>query len=750
MAEMHSLQSDVQSSFQSGFPVRRRVLVVEDEETNREILGLMLEDQYDVLLAETGKEAMEIIQTHETLLSLILLDLHLPDMHGMDILRQIKANPEFSRIPVIVATSDRQAEVECLTVGAIDFISKPYPMQDVVCARVQRIIEMTEDRELISSTERDGLTGLFNKEYFYRYAQQYDMHDPDKDMDAMVLDINRFHLLNERYGKPYGDTVLKKTAAAIQHNLSSKGGIACRREGDSFMIYCPHQDDAVDLLESISRETDSRVRLRMGVYAKADRSIAIEQRFDRAKMAADTVRNSFSKVIGYYDKELHDSDMFADQLLEDFPRAIAEKQICVYYQPKMNIHPEKPVLRSAEALVRWKHPSLGMISPNVFIPLFESNGLIRQLDSYVWREVAAQMQIWKQEIGISVPVSVNVSRVDMFDGDLVEEMKALIKTYDLKPEELLLEITESAYTQDADKIISVVNRLREAGFCIEMDDFGAGYSSLNMISTLPVDALKLDMSFIRNAFKGRKNTKMLEFVFDMASSLEVLTIAEGVETAEQLMNLCAMGCDIVQGYYFSPPVPAEKFKAFLLEKKKNASETSDSTDREIRRRSGDSEIASYTYNALHDPKTGLYNQSAYEVFIRDADQEHIGLLIANIDGYDKIRVTKGANVADQVVERAADALRNAFRSVDYVCRLSHDEFVVIISRANSDLKQVILDKMERVNRLLSEDREPYTGVTLSAGVAFADRENPRGDLFHDADLALAYSKEHGHGQCVIF
>lgn len=724
---------------------KRQILVIEDEPINREILTMILSDQYEVIPAETGAEAMEKVALYSETLSLILLDLILPDAHGLDILRQLKADALLSRIPVIVMTADKEAEVESLTIGAIDFIPKPYPQPKVVLARVMRTIELSEDRNIILSTERDSLTGLYTREYFYSYAEQLDTYHKDTPMDAIVIDINHFHILNERYGKAYGDEVLRKTAERIREDVSASGGIVCRMEGDTFMVYCPHRQDYAAMLFHASDGQDARVRLRLGVYANADKSIDIERRFDRAKLAANNVRSTFAKPIGIYDNALHESEIFAEQLLEDFSKAIAEKQFLVYYQPKFDIRPAAPLLSSAEALVRWKHPKLGMISPGVFIPLFESNGLIPQLDSYVWRETARQIQQWKERFGFCVPISVNVSRVDMFDADLASDMQSLIRQHDLTPDDLLLEITESAYTQDSSQIIATVNELRDAGFRIEMDDFGSGYSSLNMISTLPVDAIKLDMMFIRNAFKERKNTKMLGVVLDIASSLEVPTIAEGVETAEQLFTLKAMGCDIVQGYYFSRPVPAGEFEVFLEERKNAGFSREEKTTRPRNERLSEK----FTYDALHDPQTGLYNYSAYEMLLKDADQAHIALMLARIDDFEAL-MEAGQETADRAVKRTADLLRGSFRSVDYVFRISQCEFVVLMTRMTSALRSLVTEKVEQMNKTLKTPADGVPPISISVAVAFADRENPQGDLLQDADAALARMKEMKRRGCAIY
>ena len=554
---------------------KRIILIVDDEMVNREILKHTLEEEYDVLLAENGEEAFEIVKEKGDNLNLILLDLIMPGVDGKTFLRNIKIDNEYLHIPIIVMTADDKAEVECLELGAADFIPKPYPPRDVIMARVKRTIELSEDRDIIHDTERDALTGLYNREYFYRYAEKYDHYHEDIETDAIVLNINHFHILNERFGKAYGDEVLCRIGQNIRDSVAEEGGIVSRRDADNFLVYCPHRKNYADILNQATRDLVSKdgkmkIRLRMGVYSNADKSIDIERRFDRAKLAADTIRNNFNKSIAIYDSKLHDKEMYAEQLIDDFQKAIQDEQFEVYYQPKFNIQNEKPVLTSAEALVRWFHPDLGMISPGIFVPLFEENGLVRQLDGFVWNKVVDQINEWKTGLGISVPVSVNVSRIDMFEADLVENFKRLLDKHKLTPKDFLLEITESAYTEDSDRIIDVVKQLRSIGFQIEMDDFGTGYSSLSMISSLPIDALKIDMGFIRKAFENGKDTRKIEIIIDIADYLNVPVIAEGVENKEQLEALKSMGCDIVQGYYFSKPVPANEFGKFLLEKKNQA------------------------------------------------------------------------------------------------------------------------------------------------------------------------------------
>ncbi|MBQ1492910.1 MAG: EAL domain-containing protein, partial [Blautia sp.] len=566
--------------------IRRHVLIVEDEPINQELLGHVLEDQFDVLYSADGEEALEIIKSRKDDIALVMLDLMLPVLSGYEVLRIMNADDELRQIPVIVLTVDSDAELDCLRLGAMDFIPKPYPIWEVVKARVNKCIELSENRGIIQSTERDSLTHLFNIDYFYRYVKMFDQHYWDMSMDAVVLNVNRFHMINERYGKNYGDSVLRRIGKKVREISREVGGVGCHKGADIFLIYCPHREDYGDILDKVSAglQTDkgssSRVRLRLGVYAEVDKNCEIERRFDRAKLAADSVKNTFAKPVGYYDEEMGKISLYKEHLLEDLAVAFETGQFEVYFQPKYDIRGDQPVLESAEALVRWNHPEMGMIMPNQFIPLMEENGLVLELDTFVWKQTGARLQEWKKKYGFSVPVSVNVSRVDMLMPDLKSIFKEILDTYELSGKDLILEITESAYTGDSEQVIATANELRsiDMGLRIEMDDFGTGYSSLGMLAHLPIDALKLDMSFISSAFAENMDVRMIELIIDIADYLHVPVIAEGVETEEQYMVLKAMGCNLVQGFYFSHPLPNEEFEKILLERKRQTVEPAKSSE----------------------------------------------------------------------------------------------------------------------------------------------------------------------------
>ena len=548
--------------------LRRTVLIVDDEFIEREMLGMMLQDLYEVIYAENGVIALDRIRKEKMRLSLVILDLHMPVLDGYSLLKIIRSDAELRRIPVIVLTSEKEAEVTSLQLGAADFITKPYEAPDVIRARVGHSIELAEDSVIIHETERDELTGLFNKEFFFQYGKRLDRQNNHIPMDALVFDINRFHIINELYGKAFGNMILKEIGTRIHEIVNRIGGLACRLNNNCFGMYFPHIADLRDKLPQYISGIcgsfgDCKISIRMGVYADDGSGLDMEQRFDRATLTCRKLRNSYSTCFDFYNDELHSRELYAERLIEEMDKAIAEQQFKVLYQPKYRICGGKPKLVSAEALTRWQHPEYGLIRPDVFIALFEDNGLIQKLDRYVWNIAAAQIRHWKDIYGVDIPVSVNVSRVDAFNPMLGTILSDITRKNGLENEKLLLEITESAYTDDSRQIIDTVTALREMGYKIEMDDFGSGYSSLNMLTSLPIDALKLDMKFIQNICDSKKDCKLVEIMIEIARVLDVPVIAEGVETKEQMELLRELGCDIIQGNYFSEPLCAEDFTELI-------------------------------------------------------------------------------------------------------------------------------------------------------------------------------------------
>ncbi len=543
------------------------ILVVDDQEINRDLLCDILEENYELIYAENGKEALEQMRANIDELSIVLLDLRMPVMNGMEVLEIVRNDEQLRRIPIIVLTADKNAELQALQMGALDFITKPFDMREVIQARVSRIIELSEGRQLISAAEHDELTMLYNRNFFLEYANRLFHYHPEMHLDAIVINIEQFHSINALNGREFGNNVLRILGNEIRSFLAETDGIASRIDGDRFDLYCVTNGDYQAILDRFQKKVSqysnsANIRLRMGVRPwkeKVDPQIM----FDQARAACNMVRGNYQNSLMIYDEDLRMKEMLKQRLLNDLQTAVDERQFRILYQPKYDVQADPPRLTSAEALIRWQHPDLGMISPGDFIPLFEGNGLICMVDNYVWKEAARQISRWKETYGFSMPVSVNLSRADVFTAGLVEKLTELIKANGLEIGDLKLEVTESAYTDNAHRVLEVVSHLRQMGFEIEMDDFGSGYSSLNMLSDMPIDVLKMDMKFVRNIENSEMDFRLVELILDIAKYLNLTVVAEGVETKGQLELLQNAGCNIVQGYYFSRPLPPEEFEKLI-------------------------------------------------------------------------------------------------------------------------------------------------------------------------------------------
>lgn len=543
------------------------VLVVDDQEINRDALGVILEDDYEVIYAENGREALDLMRENAKALSIVLLDLMMPVMNGFEVLEAVRRDSVLKDIPIIVLTAEKKAELQALQLGAVDFITKPFDMHEVILARVGRIIELSEGRNLISAAEHDKLTMLYNRNFFFEYANRLYKYHPELHMDAVVINIEQFHSINTLNGREFGDDVLRIIGNEIRAFLAETEGIASRIDADRFDIYCVHQSDYMALLNRFQNKVNDisptvNIRLRMGVNLWRE-DVEPILLFDRARAACNMVRGDYQRPLMIYSEDMRMREMLNQRLMNDLRIAIEEKQFKVYYQPKYNIQCDPPRLSSAEALIRWKHPELGMMSPGNFIPLFEGNGMITVVDDYVWKEAARQVARWRDTYHFTLPVSVNLSRTDIFDPKLTDKLIHLVEDNGLKYEDIKLEVTESAYTENAKQLLQLIHDLRERGFQVEMDDFGSGYSSLNMLSSMPLDVLKMDMSFVRNIEKNETDRKLVKLILDIAKYLNLRVVAEGVETEGQLAILQNAGCDLVQGYYFSRPLPAEDFEKLI-------------------------------------------------------------------------------------------------------------------------------------------------------------------------------------------
>ena len=547
--------------------LKRYILIADDEYINQEILKEILSSQYEALIANNGLEVMRTLEETTKPISLILLDLNMPLMDGFSVIKRIKKSDIYKDIPIIVITGDKNSELEALTLGAVDFITKPF-VNEIIMARVNRSIELSEKRIIVSTQERDELTGCYNKPVFMEYAERLDKYGNGEAKDMIVLNISHFHLYNELYGKEEGDKALIYISNILKDIALVNDGIVSRIQDDYFALYVNHLEDYDKVIDYIHKELKekynaSNIQVRLGIYHSNKKDESIEDIIDRAKMVCDEIRGVNKKYYNIYSEDYQKNQLFKERLNHDFEKAIENHEFSVYFQPKISIQGDSYTLSSAEALVRWIHPELGFISPGMFIPLFEENGNIKILDQYVWREAAKQMREWYLKYNIMLPVSINVSRIDMFDPKVVDIITSIAKENEIEPKNLYLEITESGYNNETNQIIGIIDELRNRGFKIEIDDFGSGYSSLNTLATLSFDVLKLDMKFVKDMFKNDKTLKMVGIVSDIAKYLNVKLIAEGVEEKNQLDKLKELKYDIIQGYYFSKPVSSVEFEEFF-------------------------------------------------------------------------------------------------------------------------------------------------------------------------------------------
>ena len=546
---------------------QKQILIVEDNELNRAMLVEILSSEYQVLEAENGQEALDILEHHKDDIALILLDVMMPVMDGYTFLDRVKADTELALIPVIVMTQgdSEDDEVSALAHGATDFVPKPYRPR-VILHRVVSIINLRETAALVNQFQYDWLTGLYSKEFFYRKVRERLDQDYEREYTIVCTNIENFKLYNDAFGREAGDRLLKESAANMKSLLGSHS--ICGRYGaDRFMFLEEREKEKSDreqffLGKYMNRPKNmENVAVNWGIYEIYDRSIPVEQMCDRALLAADSIKGQYNQPFAIYDDNLRNKLMREKAIVDAMEIALAEEQFIVYLQPKYRLDDERMV--GAEALVRWIHPEWGFMSPGEFIPLFEKNGFIPCLDQYIWEKVCMLLRDWKEQGHPLLPISVNVSRADVYQSHIVDTFSDLIRKYDIDPAYLHLEITESAYTENTSQIISTVEELHKRGFIIEMDDFGSGYSSLNMLSQMTLDILKLDMKFIQNELAKPVEQSLLNDIISMAHRLHLSVVAEGVETKEQGERLQKVGCDYAQGYYFAKPMPVKEFEELL-------------------------------------------------------------------------------------------------------------------------------------------------------------------------------------------
>lgn len=545
---------------------KRKVLVIENNPEDFEELRSILEDEYEIIQVSSGRSALSELRRYAEVISVVILEMNMLGMDGYMLMDIMKGDHFLSAIPVVATTSsdDTVVEIRCLESGASDFLTRPYK-PEIVKHRIASIIRLRESAAMLNMLKFDYLTGIYSRDYFYRKVVMTLEQNPDKEYDIVCSDVEKFKLINERYGIMRGDELLCYLADTYLKKLK-RTELCGRIGGDIFAFLVEHREGynehqfALDVEKGFQDAPVLKPVVKFGIYEKVDRSIPVSGMCDRAMLALGKIKNHYGKYVAVYDDSMRLSLLREQRILDEMETALEKKQFQVYYQPKHDTR--NGDVSGAEALVRWIHPEFGFMSPGEFIPLFEKNGFITELDLYVWEEVCKTMAFWKKKGLPPISVSVNLSRADFGKYHLAQKIQDLADKYEIPHELLHLEVTESAYTDNAEQIIHVVDELREMGFKIEMDDFGAGYSSLNMLNELSIDVLKLDMRFVQTKSFTR-NKSILRFIINLSKWMNLITVAEGAETKEQVDELRSLGCDYVQGYYYAKPMSEEKFEIYL-------------------------------------------------------------------------------------------------------------------------------------------------------------------------------------------
>lgn len=424
--------------------------------------------------------------------------------------------------------------------------------------------EIEAREKLTFMAMNDVLTHIPNMRTFAGKVSQMLKENPQEDFLMITMDIYKFNLVNKLFGYSEGDGVIKYFATKIQELVETYDkGVYCRMASDIFYACFSENEDLeefINIIQETMRNYPIKYDLRLcfGVYKIVDREENVENMIDHSSYARAEAKKSPLHAVQYYDDILREREYFETVVISDMGPALSNGEFEVYLQPKYNIVTGKII--GSEALIRWKHQEKGYLSPKIFIPIFEQNGFITELDYYVYEVVCKTLRRWLDQGRTPLPISVNVSRCDLYDSTLIDHIKELVEKYQLPHDLMEFEITESAFVLEPELLISFTDRLREAGFRVLIDDFGSGYSALNSLKDIQVDILKIDMKFLPADAEEVRARIILSAVIEMAQKLGLAVIAEGVETQEQVAILESLSCEQVQGFYYDRPMSIEKFE----------------------------------------------------------------------------------------------------------------------------------------------------------------------------------------------
>ncbi|MFQ4855890.1 sensor domain-containing phosphodiesterase [Clostridioides difficile] len=429
-------------------------------------------------------------------------------------------------------------------------------------------IKKSNEKEILSLAYEDKVTYIGNQNKFYRECSKYLLDKPSLNYIIVYFDINNFKMINDTFGYEFGDNLLITIAKALKEELT-EDEVYARLSSDYFAIFCDYKNGRnkiIRKLDNIRSNIESNlsivfeISLCVGIYFVEEGEVDIQKAVNKANMARSVAKG---KNINYaiYNEDVRNKLSEESMILDDIKIALVKNQFEVYYQPKFSLVTGEMI--GSEALIRWNHPEHGFISPAVFIPIAEKSKLILKIGRFVFERVCNDLYEWKKQGKKIVPVSVNLSRVELYQPDIVKFINKTIKMYNLSSDFIEIEITETVAINELNILKNVLNELRTYGFSISMDDFGTGYSSISCLRDMPIDILKLDKSFLGGIEHDERSRNIAKSIVSLAKSLDLVVIIEGVESKEQAELMKQFGCDLVQGFYFARPMPAKNFLDLL-------------------------------------------------------------------------------------------------------------------------------------------------------------------------------------------
>lgn len=619
--------------------MKRTVLIVEAKDSEQERLRSILSENYICLEAENCTLALRILLHGNNVVSAILLDMTTVT-DSDQLLLSLRQNEPLAQLPLlaILDANEKDAQSKALSLGAVSCLNKPYD-SELLRTLLQNILRLHEAAACVH--QRDPLTGLLNREAFFAQAKRMIRGHSPGHYVLSCLNIVSFKVINNQYGEAIGDEVLRHVGNCFDKCLNPLGGICCRYMADKFAILYPaeymHSGTILQCHKNVQEPDciNHSIQIRIGRCMVDDISVFVGNLYDRAVIAEETLRGRYDVYIAEYRASMRDQLLYEQRIISQMHEALRKGQFETWFQPLYN-HATGALI-GAEALVRWRHPTDGLlISPGRFIPVFERNGFIYELDQYIWAQVCATLRRWLDEGRSPLPISVNVSRIDVLMKDFIEVLTGLVQKYEIPISLLRLEITESAFAKSTTQIVFTIKKLIALGFTVEIDDFGSGYSSLNTLKDVPAHIVKLDMRFLENTEDSQRGGNILESVIRMAKWLDMSVIAEGVETIEQADYLKSIGCFFVQGYLYAKPMPIHEYEVLeAAAEKQPALETLKT-------------VKNLNTNSFWDPRsmdTLIFNSYLGGACILEVYNGKIEMLRAN-DKYIQVIGSAGMKMAD--------------------------------------------------------------------------------------------------------